>query len=276
MNRPVCDIDLHVHSTESDGSLTPEELASHAARLGLRAIALADHDSVAGVDRCVAASAALGVMCVPAVELSARQGDTHVHILGYFVDTADPLLRNALERLRLQRVERVMTMASALVGAGYALDTTPMELQASTASLGRVHLARALVAGGHATDVRDAFTRLIGHGRPFFVDSEKSQPQEAIALVRSAGGLPVIAHPAVSQAESLIEPLAAEELEGVEVYHGEHTAAQRRRLAVVAARLGLLATGGTDYHGPEGSSGEMGSSAMPDGILEGLLAAAQR
>ena len=274
--RPVFGIDLHVHSTESDGSLTPEQLASHAAALGLTAIALADHDSIAGVERCMSAASALGLTCLPALELSARDGETHVHVLGYFIDIAGPGLLATLGEFRRHRVERVMTMARALQEAGYPLDTEPLERQAAEASLGRLHLARALVAAGHASDTRDAFTRLIGNGRPFHIETERPTPAEAISLVLAAGGLPVIAHPALSRVEHLIEPMAAQGLAGVEVYHGEHTQEQRLRLAETARRLGLVATGGTDYHGPEGPSGEMGSSEMPAGVLGDLLAAAGR
>jgi predicted metal-dependent phosphoesterase TrpH len=271
---PVSLIDLHVHSTESDGSLTPEVLAERAAALGLHTIALADHDSVAGVGRCMAACGALGLTCVPALELSARNGDTHVHVLGYFLDVRDPALLATLEEFRGHRVRRVMSMARALQDAGYDLDTGPLERQAREASLGRLHLAKALVTAGHATDTKDAFNRLIGNGRPFHLENDRPTPSEAVALVRSAGGLPVIAHPALSRVEHFIEPLAGEGLAGIEVYHGEHTLEQRARLALLADRLGLLATGGTDYHGPDGPSGEMGSSEIPDGVLEALYEAA--
>jgi 3',5'-nucleoside bisphosphate phosphatase len=273
---PVSTVDLHVHSTESDGALTPEQLASHAAGLGMRAIALADHDSVAGVERCVEASAALGITCVPALELSALDGDTHVHILGYFVDVGNPVLLATLADFRVVRLERVMAMVRALRGAGFDVDTAPLERQAAEASLGRLHLARALVAAGHATNTADAFARLIGNGRPFHIEGARPTPDEALALVRTAGGLPVIAHPALSRVEHLIEPLASRGLVGVEVYHGEHTREQRTRLAALTSRLGLLATGGSDYHGPEGPSAGMGSSEMPPGILEALVAAAGR
>ena len=272
----MSDIDLHVHSTESDGSVTPEGLAQRAAALGLRAIALADHDSVAGGPGCLATAEALGLTCRPALELSARTGDTHVHVLGYFVDIDDPAFRATLEEFRRHRVERIMRIARALQDAGYALDVEPLERQAAEASIGRLHLARALVDAGHAATTREAFDRLIGNGRPFHLEGERPTPEEALAIVRRAGGLPVVAHPALSHVEHLIEPLAEHGLAGVEVYHGEHTAEQRAALAALADRLGLLATGGTDYHGPDGPSGEMGSSEMPPGILEALYAAAGR
>ena len=261
-------LDLHVHSTESDGSLTPEQLAVHADHLGLQAIALTDHDSVAGVRRCIDECAARGILCVPALELSSRVDATHVHILGYLIDIADDSLVATLESYRRQRVERVMTMARALVDAGYALDLAPLEEQGASASLGRMHLARALVVGGHTSDTRRAFERFIGNGRPFHIEAERPSPQESIALVRAAGGIPVMAHPAVSHAQDLIEPLTRDGLAGIEVYHGEHTPAQREDLARTAERLGLIATGGSDYHGPDGPSGEMGSSPMPDGVLD--------
>ena len=168
-----------------------------------------------------------------------------------------------------------MTMARALWPRVCARPR-PLEDQGASASLGRMHLARALVTGGHASIHAEAFERLSGNGRPFHIEAERPSPQESIALVRAAGGVPVMAHPAISHAQDLIEPLVGDGLAGIEVYHGEHTPAQREELGRTAERLGLLATGGTDYHGPDGPSGEMGSSPMPDDVLDKLLAAADR
>ena len=274
--RPVFDVDLHVHSTESDGSLTPEQLASHAAGLGMRAIALADHDSVAGVVRCVAACEARGVLCLPAVELSSRDGDTHVHVLGYFVDVDDPALAVLLAHYREQRAARIMAMARRLADAGLVVDLAPLEAQAASRSLGRVHLGNALVAAGLASDLPDAFARFIGKDKPYYIAGERPSPSDAVAVLLDAGAVPVMAHPAVSGAERLIEQLASEGLAGIEVYHGDHEPEQRERLAATAKRLGLLATGGSDFHGPGVHSGEMGSSDVPPGVLEALLEAGGR
>lgn len=267
-------VDLHVHSDRSDGTLSPAALAERAARLGLAALALTDHDSVEGVRACAARAGELGLRCIPAVELSTRIGTLDAHLLGYFVDPDSASLVVELERLRRGRRRRIERMAARLREAGYDVPfQTVLEL-AHGGSVGRAHLARALVRGEHVPDVPTAFDELIGKGRPFWEPGDLPEPAYALATIREAGGLPVLAHPALSGVVGLIPELAAQGLAGVEAYHAEHTPAQRVELAQTAERLGLLVTGGSDYHGPGGRSPEMGSVELPEGAYERLLAAA--
>jgi predicted metal-dependent phosphoesterase TrpH len=266
-------VDLHVHSTCSDGTSTPTEIARRAAELGLTGIALADHDSVAGVADCTEVSRLLGITCVPAVELSTRTGAQDAHVLGYFVDPSDAILLAELARLREGRERRIAAMVRRLTDGGLPTEYQDVLDIADGGAVGRAHLARVLVAHGHAEDLPDAFERLIGKGRLFWEQAELPSAAQAIDTIRAAGGLPVLAHPVLSGAESLILDLAGCGLAGVEAYHAEHTPEQAARLARLASAMGLLVTGGSDYHGPRGRTAEMGAVELPDGTWEALLAA---
>jgi hypothetical protein len=269
-------IDLHVHSTESDGTLTPGQLAHRAARRGIEVIALTDHDSVEGVRSCIAAATEAGVVCIPGVELSSDADGRDAHILGYFIDPEDETLLTRLAQLRGGRLERAERMVRALNGAGYALRIEDVLAHAGGGAVGRSHVARALVDRGFATDIRDAFVRFIGAHGPYYQSKHLPGPAEVVATIKAAGGVAILAHPAVSNVEDLVGPLAAAGLDGVEAYHSEHTPEQAERLAAIASRLGLVVTGGTDYHGPEGPSPDMGDIDIPEGVYEELLRAAGR
>jgi hypothetical protein len=196
-----------------------------------------------------------------------------VHVLGYFVDPEDPDLIAHLADLRDARHRRAESIVRALDGAGYDVTLEQVLALSDGGAVGRSHIARALVERGHAQDIADAFQRLIGRGRPFYVAKDVRAPDEAIETIRAAGGLAVLAHPAVSRVEDLVEPLANLGLAGIEAYHADHTPADRDRLAEVAARLGMLATGGTDYHGPHAPNPQLGSVTIPPEELERFLAA---
>jgi len=265
--------DLHVHSTASDGTLSPGDLVRLAVANGVQVLALADHDTVAGVHDAIGAAIPLGVTVVPAVELSAAVDERSVHILGYFVDTTDRGLLGALESLRASRVERAHSIVAALRAAGY--DITPeavMELSGGGA-VGRTHVARTLVSLGHAESVSDAFERLVGRGRPFYRPKAHLGPQEAIRLIIGAGGIPVIAHPGVSGTTDLIDQLVGLGLLGVEAHHVDHSDEQCTELVALADRLGLLKTGGTDYHSPDGPHPDLGDLVLPSADLEAFMAA---
>jgi len=225
--------DLHVHSTASDGTLSPGALVKLAARNGVSVIALTDHDSIAGVDSAIEAAVPLGISVIPAVELSAAVDERSVHILGYFVNIADSALLKALADLRIARVERATGIVRSLQDAGY--DITPEVVMALSdgGAVGRTHIARALVSLGHAENVSDAFERLVGRGRPFYRPKAHLSPERAIQLIVDAGGIAVIAHPGVSGTEDLIEGMVALGLRGVEARarctRGSSRSAQDRR-----------------------------------------------
>lgn len=266
--------DLHVHSTASDGTVRPGELVALALAAGIDVLALADHDSVEGIGEATSAAASAELMLIPAVELSTvADGGTDAHILGYFIDHTDPDLLAHLADLRAARLRRAEAMVGALSRAGYAVTLEAVLELSDGGAVGRSHVARALVSAGHASDVADAFRRLIGHGRPFYVRKDVRTPEEAIEIITSAGGLAVIAHPGVTGADELLEPLAHAGLAGVEAFHADHSEEQREHYASWARAQGLLVTGGTDFHGHHAPNPPLGSVDIPESDIAALLAA---
>ncbi|GAB4274150.1 MAG: PHP domain-containing protein [Coriobacteriia bacterium] len=278
--------DLHVHTLASDGALDPVEVVHLAADSGLDAIAVTDHDSVEGVQTALDAAAAASVTVIAGVELSACDATGRdVHILGYCIDHTDPALLNELLHLRHARLERAMKMIEALDAAGYSLDMQEVLREAARvtgnpsaepSAIGRSHIARALVEAGHVESVQDAFERLIGRQRPFYVPKPVGTPSEVVRVVREAGGAAVLAHPAVNGADDLLERLVDVGLVGVEVFHPDHSGEDVRRLAKAADELGLIKTGGSDFHGPESRSPVLGAVLAPEDALERLRYAATR
>ena len=265
--------DLHIHSSASDGTLSPSSLVELAARNGVDVIALADHDSVSGVHEALRAAVPLGVTVIPAVELSAASGDLSIHILGYFVDVDDAQLVQRLDELRVARLRRAESIVAALRASGYDISIDDVLELSQGGAVGRTHVARTLVTSGHASSVSDAFERLVGRGKPFYRPKDLMTPRDAVTLITGAGGLAVLAHPGVSGTEDLIGELVGYGLAGVEAYHVDHTPEQRVRLAETAARLGLLVTGGTDYHSPDAPHPDLGELDFPEADVRAFLAA---
>lgn len=262
--------DLHVHSTCSDGLHTPAELARMACSARLTHIALCDHDSVAGNAALADALAreADGArpvpLCLPGVELSCgSEGQTH--LLGYGVRCDDPALLAFLEGARQRRLLRVRRIVARLRELGVAVPDALLPLD-DAALVGRAHVARALVRMGVCGTVRQAFARYLAPGKPAYVAQEHPTAAEGARLLRAAGGVPVLAHPMrlglpENHVVALVEALVAEGLRGVEVYHSSSGRAETRLLLSLTRRLGLLATGGSDYHGDRGSSLRLGDAA---------------
>lgn len=270
-------VDLHAHTTASDGTLTPAALVALAAERGLSAVAVTDHDSVEGLEEALAEGRRLGVLVIPGVELSTEAADGHdCHILGYFIDHTDAELASRLQELRAARMERAERMVAALKEAGYDIDLGHVLEKADGGSVGRAHLARALVERGHAENIGDAFRRLIGRDRPFYLRKPRVTPADAIALIKRVGGVAVIAHPGVSGCESSLDEMVAAGLAGIEAYHAEHSPEQREHFAEVARERGLFTTGGSDYHGPKSMNPGLGEAGVPESCLDALLAAAGR
>lgn len=266
--------DLHVHTTASDGTRTPSEIVHEALAKRLRAVAITDHDTVDGVREALPASAALhatGLLVIPGIELSAVHDGRDVHILGYFVDIDDETFLSRLSGLREARLKRAKIMVEALRVAGYTVSLDHVLDLSAQGSVGRSHIARALVQQGYAADVSEAFERLLGRGQPFYVPKAVQSPAEVLHAIRDAGGVAVLAHPGVTGVDDLIIPLAQHGLAGLEVYHPDHDDEQRAHYAALAADLGLCATGGTDYHGPQAPGPPLGSLTMPATALTTLL-----
>lgn len=270
-------IDLHVHTAASDGSLTAEEVVALALDVGLSAIAITDHDSVEGVSPALAAAVGTPLNVIPGVELSSSAGELDAHILGYFVDHDDEGLLSMLASLRATRLVRAEAMVERLSAAGYEITLGQVVALADhDGAVGRSHVARALVDSGQVDTVGQAFRDLIGRNGRFYVSKPLATPEQAVRTIRAAGGVAVLAHPGISGTEVLLDDLMACGLGGIEVYHVEHTPEQREHFARVASERGLLATGGSDFHGPGSVSGVLGAGGVPDGVVEELAALAER
>ncbi|MDW8058880.1 MAG: PHP domain-containing protein [Thermomicrobium sp.] len=271
-------IDLHTHTTASDGVLPPRELIRLAAQRGIRVLGITDHDTVAGIPEARAAAATHGVVLVPGIELSTAVERGEVHILGYFVDPDDPVLRAHLDRLVAARRERAARMVDQLRALGFPVSLAELEGIAQGGTITRAHAARLLVAKGFASSIDEAFDRYLGRNRPGYVPRTFPTPREAVQLVVDAGGVAVLAHPlSVDDLERTLAELIPVGLAGLEAWYGEYTVEQQRDLAALADRLGLIATGGSDYHGPGFRGGrEVGCVELPSGVVEALAARARR
>ncbi|MDZ4179099.1 MAG: PHP domain-containing protein [Coriobacteriia bacterium] len=268
--------DLHVHSTASDGHLTPSELVRASLDAELTALAITDHDSLAGVPEALMSARGTNLLVIPGVELSASYEDADIHILGYFVDPRDKVLNRRLMTLREVRHTRANQMVEHLKRADIDVTLEAVLHFAQGGSVGRSHVARALVAGGHVGSVGEAFDTLIGRGRPYYVPKPVAHPVDVVRSIVEAGGVPVLAHPGVTRADGCIHDLVEAGLVGLEAYHGEHSPEQRDYYASLARSLDLIVTGGSDFHGTEAPGSPLGGVDMPESILHELLEAAGR
>jgi predicted metal-dependent phosphoesterase TrpH len=249
-------LDLHVHSTASDGAWSPEAVVRGAAEGGLDVIALTDHDTIAGYRAAEATGREIDVQVLPGIEVSSTHRGRDVHILGYFVDPdAPPLVRHGEGAVR-RREERMREMLSLLSNEGIDLEYEAVEEAAGPdrVVIGRPHLAKALVAAGHATSLPDAFDRLIGDDCAAFVPTHLMTPEGAVELVSASGGVPVWAHPPGDLVDSLLPPLRRAGLRGLEVYRPGHRRSDLLRLESICKTSGLLMSGGSDWHSTDGGS----------------------
>ncbi|MDR7545623.1 MAG: PHP domain-containing protein [Armatimonadota bacterium] len=268
-------VDLHTHTTASDGVLSPEALVAEARALGVGLLAVADHDTTAGLDAAMAAGRSAGVEVWPAVELSCDVEAGEVHLLGYFIDYRLGWFQDLLTRLRAGRQQRAARMVARLVALGAPITLERVQVLADGGAIGRPHVARALVEAGHVRTVAEAFERFIGRGGPAYVERLKVTPVQAVQIVRAAGGLAVLAHPGWGQHDALIPDLLAAGLDGIEVYYPDHTPDQVERYRDLARRYGLLMTGGTDFHGGGlATRVAVGSQYVPEEIVPPLREAA--
>lgn len=249
-------IDLHVHSTASDGTLSPQELAVYAKEAGLSAVALTDHDTADGVSAFLDACRKAGIEGIGGVEISAKY-KKEMHILGLFIDDTDAEFMQSLRSLRASRRERNERMLALAREHGFDISEDDICMQKEGATLsntGRAHIGRALADKGYALDVQDAFDRYLSKGKPLYVSRKTFSPSESIALIHRAGGLAVLAHPifiTTDEAElrALLTELKGYGLDGVECYYSEYTDEFERLCVRLCEELGLLKTGGSDFHG---------------------------
>jgi len=267
-------IDLHTHSNASDGTDAPAGVLAAAARAGLGVVALTDHDTTAGWAEAARAVATTGVAVVLGTEVSARARGVSVHLLSYLHDPAEPALVAELERIRTARLDRARVMVERL---GEDYDLTWEDVVAQTTpetTVGRPHIADALVARGLAADRTAAFASMLVPRSRYYVPHYAPEALDAVVAVRAAGGVPFFAHPGADGRgrvvpDATIEAMAAAGLAGLEVHHRDHSAEQVARLTVLAARLGLLITGSSDYHG-DGKPNRIGENVTDPAVLAAI------
>jgi predicted metal-dependent phosphoesterase TrpH len=266
-------IDLHVHTTVSDGTLSPSEVVKEAAARGVSILGIADHDITDGLPEAQQAAEGTGITLVPGVELSVGAGKREIHVLGYFVDHRQRELQEKLAWVRAARDRRNARIVERLAELGASVDARRVQEIAGSGSVGRPHIAAALVEVGHVSSQLEAFHRYLARGKAAYVSRERMEPKEACEVVRGSGGLPVLAHPAKSGSLSQMEELVGAGMEGIEVYHCDHKPDDVKALLSFARERSLLVTGGSDSHGPHSDRPvPIGGVEVPEWVGEELLA----
>jgi predicted metal-dependent phosphoesterase TrpH len=274
------EVDLHTHTTASDGALTPTQLVARAAKLAVKILAVTDHDSTEGIREAQAAGQAHDVEVIAGVEINTDVPGSEVHLLGYFLDPTHKELNTQLARIREGRIGRARKMAETLTQMGAPLRFERILEIAGEGSVGRPHVAQALLEAGHVGSFGEAFDKYIGRNSPAYVERMKFTPIEACALIRRAGGLPVLAHPvffarygAIKSAfdlEAMLAEMIPAGLAGLEVYYSGYDAITIEHLLGVARRHSLLVTGGTDFHGIRANEPDLGSVYVPRKVVRRL------
>ncbi len=267
-------IDLHLHTTASDGLLSPRDLVARAASAGISIMAITDHDTVAGYADARATAEARGIELLPGIEITAVEQSRDIHVLGYFFDPESATLAQFLEAQRTDRVRRIRAMSARLAALGYPVDVEPLVAAAAARpgrSVGRPQLADALVLAGFAQDRTDAFDRLLGNNGPAYVPRQGASPEEVIALLARAGGIASLAHPGLIKNDAIIPRLASQGLAAIEVRHSDHPPATEAFYRGMASNLGLAMSGGSDFHGDTGYRADsLGVVTLPAADFETL------
>ncbi len=257
-------VDLHVHSTASDGTLTPEEIVNQALRSRLSAISLTDHDTLNGIGAALRAAHGTNLELIPGIELNTDWAGIEIHILGYYLEFQAIWLQRSLDVLRRAREKRAIVMIEKLAKIGIRLSFTRVKEIAGKATLGRPHIAQALIEAGYVSSVEEAFQRYIGHGKPAYVMHHKLNPFQAIKLILKARGIPVLAHPGLMDKDEVIPKFIKAGLLGIEVYYPRHTPEMIGKYTRICEKNGLIITGGSDSHGPGLDYPPLGTVTVPD------------
>jgi predicted metal-dependent phosphoesterase TrpH len=263
--------DLHVHSTFSDGTEAPEEIVELAAKIKLKTFALTDHDTVDGIDAARVKGSGVGVEVIPGIEFTCEIPKAEVHILGYFIDHKDPDFLGILKKIQDDRVARIYKMVEKLKKLGVSIEPDDVFAISGKKAPGRPHVARALIKKGAVSSFKEAFNRFIDFRGPAYVSHYKLSPEEAVKLITKTGGVAVFAHPAISNCDNIIPGLIAAGLKGIESYYPGYVDKFEQHYVTLAKKYGLIATGGTDYHG--GNSGRevtLGDITVPDVTVEDI------
>jgi predicted metal-dependent phosphoesterase TrpH len=266
-------VDLHLHTTASDGCMSPREVVEMAANLGLHAIAVSDHDTVAGVDEARLAGNELGVEVIPALEFSSRYYSRDIHILGYFVSLDAVQLHTYIKRLRKARSERIVKIVDCLREHSIDINVDDVRSVAGQASIGRPHIARVLLEKGFVKDFSEAFQKYLRRDALCYIEKFVYPPDKLISLIHQIGGVAVFAHPGHSGLDDYIPELVAMGIDGLEAYHSDHSEQVREHYVRLAAEHGLIVTGGSDCHGRVSTHGiRMGTNYVPDEVVDQLRA----
>ena len=277
-------VDLHLHSTTSDGTDTPSVVIGHAAAAGLSAVALTDHDTLDGLAEAAAAAKRLDIGLVPGVELSLEWPLGGMHLLVYHLEPGAGPLQDRLASLQLGREQRNLEVAERLTALGWPITIEDIVEESGGGVVGRPHIAAVLVRIGAADSIADAFDRWLARGRPGYVDRVRLSPEEAIGLARRSDAVPVLAHPhttgvSADDYERTFAELAGMGLAGIEAWYAEYPDELRRHIAALAGGLGLIATGGSDYHGTYKPGLSVGSGhgdlVVPDDVVDAIAALAR-
>ncbi|KJJ85091.1 metal-dependent phosphoesterase, PHP family [Candidatus Omnitrophus magneticus] len=228
---------------------SPKEVVYNAFYNGLKVIAITDHDTVEGIDPALEYAKNSGLEVIPGIEISARVSGKEIHVLGYFLDWYNPVLKTILDERKKARAERINKMVKLLYTAGFNITVNDVFQLSEHGIVGRLHLARILVSKGYVSSVKEAFRKYIGEGKPYHAEQELMDYKQAINLIKESGGVPVLAHPGVSKVEEFLPDIIKAGIKGLEVFHSEHTIPQMRKYFELAKKHFLLVTGGSDCHG---------------------------
>lgn len=264
-------IDLHVHTTASDGLLNPKEVIQWASKKHLEAIAITDHDTIDGIEEAIYYGKKNGIKVIPGIEINTDYKGLEIHILGYLIDYKEKWFQDLLKELRLARYNRAKKMVQKLQDLGLSITMKEVEANANAASIGRPHIARVLINNGWVKTMKEAFDEYIGKEGPAFVERYKITPCEAIKYISDCGGIPVLAHPGLIKDNSIIKELVNCGLQGLEVYHSKHDQNMVHLYNSIAKQYHLIITGGSDFHGSlhEGQP-ILGSLNIDKSIIEDL------
>jgi len=272
-------IDLHLHTTASDGRLSPAQLVARASAAGLTTISVTDHDTVAAIGEVSEVARGVNVGVVPGIEITAVDDGRDVHMLGYFFDPESASLAAVLQQQRALRVARVREIGAKLATLGMVVDVESVLLAAAArpgSSVGRPQVARELVRAGYVTSVQDAFDKWLATGRPAFIPRTGPSPAAIVDVIHEAGGLASMAHPGVTKRDELIGPLVESGMDAIEIYHSDHTPEDQNRYQIIARRYGVPVSGGSDFHGEETRRNTLGLVTLPPAAFDALKKAHER
>ena len=267
--------DLHLHTTASDGRISPDEIVRQAAQDGVEIIAITDHDTVNGIESALSAARGFpSLTVIPGVEINTDVPHGEAHVLGFFIDYAQPWFQQRLEMLRQSRLVRARRMLKKLSELGMPLEWQHIEKLAAGGAVGRPHIALALTERGYVSTIRQAFDLYIGREGPAYVEREKIKPTEAVEIIVKAGGLPALAHPAsIENLEGFLDQLQAVGLVALEAYYNNYSSEVTQKLVALAHKRGLIPCGGSDFHGLDSQSETpIGGVSIPRKYVEQLLA----